>query len=288
MEVIVVVDGPDPHTAALIFKPSPIRDCAWFFSTSGAAVPMPATAGVRAGCGEWIAFLDDDDEWLPEKIDRQMRAAHAMPDWFPVVSCRLIAQSPTTSRVLPLRPYRAAAAHRRFSCFAAPACAIRAGSMQSSTLLAPRELLLAVPFQSGLPMHQDWDWLIRVTAHTGVGVAMVRQPLTIWRMEDARATVGRNAELADSSAVVDPEDPARSGFLSRLSPGSSPFSVFGARSASHAGLLARLTLLRTHFFLEGQPEVPLLHSAFSSSRFIPAPDSPIPERKVFGKRTDRA
>ncbi len=41
--------------------------------------------------------------------------------------------------------------------------------MQTSTLLAPRELLLAVPFQAGLAMHQDWDWMIRVAAHWAWG-----------------------------------------------------------------------------------------------------------------------
>jgi glycosyltransferase involved in cell wall biosynthesis len=31
-------------------------------------------AGINAARGEFIAFLDDDDEWLPERLSRQMRA----------------------------------------------------------------------------------------------------------------------------------------------------------------------------------------------------------------------
>lgn len=31
-------------------------------------------AGVRVAEGEWIAFLDDDDEWLPQKIEKQIEA----------------------------------------------------------------------------------------------------------------------------------------------------------------------------------------------------------------------
>src|SRR5262249_2321973 len=31
--------------------------------------------GMRAARGEWIAFLDDDDVWLPTKIERQMALA---------------------------------------------------------------------------------------------------------------------------------------------------------------------------------------------------------------------
>lgn len=37
-------------------------------------------AGVRASSGDYIAFLDDDDEWMPDKIERQMNIMKADPD----------------------------------------------------------------------------------------------------------------------------------------------------------------------------------------------------------------
>jgi glycosyltransferase involved in cell wall biosynthesis len=40
-------------------------------------VASARNAGIRAARGEWVAFLDQDDWWMPEKIERQVRAAAA-------------------------------------------------------------------------------------------------------------------------------------------------------------------------------------------------------------------
>jgi len=37
-------------------------------------------AGVRLVTSEWLAFLDADDLWLPEKLDLQMQAVHQHPE----------------------------------------------------------------------------------------------------------------------------------------------------------------------------------------------------------------
>jgi glycosyltransferase involved in cell wall biosynthesis len=238
MEVVVVVDGPDAATEAqlVLIHDSRLRTVILERPSGGSDA---RNAGVRAARGEWIAFLDDDDEWLPKKIERQMRAAAAMPDWFPVVSCRVIAQSPSASRVLPPRTYQSPEAVGDYL-FCREGLRDPGGLMQTSTLLAPRELLLAVPFQTGLALHQDWDWTIRVAAHKGVGLRMLPQPLALWRVEDHRASVGRTPDWRASLA-----------WIRRIRPLISPraFSSFIAVQcawrvqASHAGLSPRLALL---------------------------------------------
>ena len=263
MEVIVVVDGPDPATGEYLETLTDPRLRVVFLAERLGGSDA-RNAGVRAARGEWIAFLDDDDEWLPEKIERQMLAAQAMPDWFPVISCRLIAQSPDNSRILPFQPYEAPQPIPDFL-FCRNGLRDPGGVMQCSTLLAPRDLLLAVPFQSGLPMHQDWDWLVRVASYKGVAFTMVRQPLSIWRVEGDRASVGRTAAWRTSLAWIRSVRP----FVSPRA-----FSWFVAiqcswrAQKSRAGLRGRLTLLRA-FFVEGQPEFLSLASLFIYS-FVPA------------------
>jgi glycosyltransferase involved in cell wall biosynthesis len=249
LEILVVVDGPDPATAAHLETIADPRLRVLFLSQQRGGSDA-RNAGVRTALGEWIAFLDDDDEWLPRKIECQMRTVRAMHDWFPVVSCRLIAQTPTTSRVLPLVPYQPPQPIADFL-FCRTGLSDPGGVIQSSTLLAPRELLLAVPFQSGLPMHQDWDWLIRVASCKGVGLNMIRQPLSIWRVDDSRATLGRRPDWRFSLSWI-----RRSRTL--VSPRA--FSWFVAiqcvwrAQAARAGPVGRLAILRA-FLFEGAPEL---------------------------------
>jgi len=262
MEVVVVVDGPDSLTAEYLETLTDPRLRVVFLERQLGGSDA-RNAGVRAARGEWIALLDDDDEWLPEKIERQMRAAHAMADWFPVISCRLIAQSTETSRVLPFHAYDPSQPLSEFL-FCRSSLRDPGGMMQCSTLLAPRELLLAVPFQSGLPMHQDWDWLVRVASYKGVAFTMVRQPLSIWRVEDNRATVGRKPAWRTSLGWIR---------ASRDLVSPRAFSWFVAiqcgwrAQKSHASTIAKLALLRA-FLLEGKPEFRSLLSFFFYA-FVP-------------------
>jgi glycosyltransferase involved in cell wall biosynthesis len=249
LEVIVVLDGPDLATEAdlalvadprvrTVILPEPEGGCA------------ARNAGVRAARGEWIAFLDDDDEWMPDKIARQMREVRESRAWFPVITSRLIAQSPAASRVLPPRIFDGSQPLADYL-FCRTGLTDPGGLMQTSTLLASRELLLAVPFRNGLRMHQDLDWIIRVGAYQGVSVLMVPKPLTVWRVEDNRSTVGRSVDWQFSLQWI--REMRRMISRRAFSSFVAVQCVWRARSA-HAGLVGRLRILRA-FLFEGHPQL---------------------------------
>jgi glycosyltransferase involved in cell wall biosynthesis len=189
LEVVLVIDGDDPATlgelGAIVNRR--VRVVRLAENVGGAEA---RNVGVRAALGEWIAFLDDDDEWLSSKLDRQMRAALASPEPFPVVATRLCVRTPAGDSIGPVRDFRPSAPVSEYL-FCREHLRDGPHALQTSSLLVRREMMLAHPFRKGLKRHQDWDWVLRASRVPGVAFAVLPEALTIYRTHDARSSVGR-------------------------------------------------------------------------------------------------
>ncbi len=191
IEVIVVVDGLDEATFATLAR---IDDARMKIvrpqRTLGNAGAR--NAGVQQARGQWVAFLDDDDLWMPEKLAAQVQLAEESGIRFPVVTCRLIARNETTDFVWPRRLPRACQNLGEYL-FCRNLPLTGDGLIQTSTVLTSTELARKLPFQDGLKKYVDQDWLLRADREEGVEILFASTaPLVVWHIEDGRARVTNN------------------------------------------------------------------------------------------------
>ena len=72
LEIIIIDDGSSDDTFAIATSfPAPVRAIRQKNAGPGAA----RNAGARIAKGVWLAFLDADDWWMPEKLERQLLLA---------------------------------------------------------------------------------------------------------------------------------------------------------------------------------------------------------------------
>jgi glycosyltransferase involved in cell wall biosynthesis len=78
IEIIVVDDASSDHTPKVVesFGSDKIR----YVRHENCRGPAAArNSGIDQACGEYVAFLDDDDEWFPRKLELQMEVMRKSP-----------------------------------------------------------------------------------------------------------------------------------------------------------------------------------------------------------------
>jgi hypothetical protein len=153
--------------------------------------------------GRWIALLDDDDVFLPQKLELQLQTARHSRHRYPIVACRIIGRAPSGDRVWPRRLPRPGEPLSEWL-FCRKSLFFGEGLMQSDMIFAPRELLQMVPFSGGLRDNDDIDWVLRASASEGAGVEFVatNEPLAIWHLDEDRSRMSHTTDWRDSLSWI--------------------------------------------------------------------------------------
>jgi glycosyltransferase involved in cell wall biosynthesis len=252
VEVIVVVDGSDDLTIQRLGEISDSRlRVVQHIESKGAAAAR--NSGVLAATADWVAFLDDDDEWLPQKLELQLETANQSVYPFPIISCYLTARTPKGDFIWPRRIPKPDEKPGEYL-FLRKSFFMGESLILTSTILAKRELLLKVPFQEKLRKNQDSDWVLRASLLKGVGVEFARQNLAIWYREEDRKAISASEDWRhtldwanDIQPLISPEAYA------------SILLVFASTEASNQSDRSAFLFLLKKAFQGGKPtSVPLL------------------------------
>jgi glycosyltransferase involved in cell wall biosynthesis len=171
-EVIVIIDGPDNQTDPSSVQLLDGRISVTSLSTN-VGLAEARNVGIRWAQGRWIALLDDDDEWLPEKLQCQVEKARELGGEYVFVPCKFIEKTADFERVM---PEQLPSGPENFSDY----IYCRQGYLQPSMFFMSRSLALEVPFKRGLRHVEDSDWLLRATRHPAIQVGAVDQALSIY------------------------------------------------------------------------------------------------------------
>ncbi|MDY6854700.1 MAG: glycosyltransferase [Thermodesulfobacteriota bacterium] len=154
-ELIVVDDASTDNTEEIIKKLNDprIRYIRHKTNKGGSAA---RNTGIKNAQGEFIAFQDSDDEWLLEKLEKQMRVFQSCSDNMGVVYCGFLRWDGRSAVYVP-----------------SPKIKVRDGDISSQilcknfvgtpTLLIRRECFEKIGlFDEQLPRFQDWELVIRL------------------------------------------------------------------------------------------------------------------------------
>lgn len=172
-EVLVVLDDPTRRDTMPAFQDPRVR-----VLVKDSAPRGPAAArnyGAAAAGADVVALLDDDDYWLPGKIDAQLRALG--PRTVVATRTRILAADGETF-VQPDAPPESA---EKMADYLFPAPGFRRSpnhSVYPSSWLLPTRLLLDRPFDEGLAHWEDLNWLLG-TIDDGATLTWVWEALTV-------------------------------------------------------------------------------------------------------------
>jgi len=76
LEVLVCDDGSTDDTEARVRALGDVR-VKWVTGPRAGRPAIPRNRGIASAKGDWLAFLDSDDFWLPEKLEKQIKSVLA-------------------------------------------------------------------------------------------------------------------------------------------------------------------------------------------------------------------
>jgi glycosyltransferase involved in cell wall biosynthesis len=169
IELIVVDDGSSPRLRETIpTKSDSLAEFHLIEHETNKGANAARNTGIDAANGEYIGFLDSDDEWVPEKIDRQIETIKSTGADFVYTGIRQVNEDGNVITVKNANPPDDIESEL-----------IKGNIIGtfSTIIVSTKVILLAGYPNPKLPCWQDWEWYLRLSNFAQIDA--VESPLVI-------------------------------------------------------------------------------------------------------------
>lgn len=177
IEAIVVDDGSTDSTAQIVGNCADERVRLISFSSNQGA-NKARNVGISEAKGEYIAFQDSDDEWMEDKLEKQL--AHMLETSVKAVYCPYILFDAGKTSIVP-EYYRNQDIYEKNVAEVLK----KTNIVGTPTLMVKRELFSTIGmFDEDMKRRQDYEFIIRLAKQEPIGY--VKEPLVkVYRMEES-------------------------------------------------------------------------------------------------------
>ena len=147
IEIIVVDDGSTNDNQHLLLEFHDNR-ITYVRHEVNKGLPVARNTGIRQARGKFVAFLDDDDRWMPDKLKEQLAAI----DGYDAVVCGYYENDENDLENAVIQPVTEVIIHNL----------LRENIFPPSGLLVRADIIKELQFDERLNFGEDWDLLMRI------------------------------------------------------------------------------------------------------------------------------
>lgn len=188
IEIVVVDDGSTDKTEDVI-KQLNVSNLKYIKLSKNRGACKARNIGIENASGEYIAFLDSDDEWVPDKLEKQINFMEKHDA--DIVVCNFYYEK-NGKRIVKISKNHGKIIRKNEI--------LGINMVTTGAILAKKSVLESVGlFDNCLPRYQDWDLILRIMDK--YVVYLINEPLLIQYFQSASITNSTSKEKKYSSLL---------------------------------------------------------------------------------------
>lgn len=173
-ELIVVDDASSDHTCDVVeLYVSQYPQIQLIKNRKNQGAAQARNIGIHQAKGQWIAFLDSDDCWMPQKLEKQIIVSRSTASDFLFTGSEFMDE--TGKRLAGRLSVPSVISYRQL---------LKQNVISCSSVLIKKELLILYPME-GNNLHEDFSLWLKILRDCKISATGIDEPLIIYRINSS-------------------------------------------------------------------------------------------------------